>query len=403
LPFFVDINNEDLNIYIIYLIFLINSVLNYLITPYKNVIVADQKNYKLIRYEIFLTLFQFGFQFFTITILKNFYFFTLIQLFYTLINILIILSVFKNNYPFTLKYTSSKLSTEEKNKIFFNIKSLLFFKVGSIFLNGTENFIIPIFFGIRILGLISNYQVIIIAITNFASSILNGFMASIGNIQVQSNYDKEPSFYKTLYISLWLFGLIGIGLLFQIDDFIILWIGDPFVLNSLVIYGIVFSLLINNSNFASYAFRTTSGLFNKIKFLPLLAAILNILFSILLSIFIGLPGIFFGSGLARLFTFSLIDPYLVYKYNLKKSSKDYYIKLIIFSFFFILTYLVLIFIFSLIEFVGIFGFFLKTIFITFIFSLFFYLFFKSDKHFINLLKTFIIIIFSLFNSKNLIK
>ena len=84
---------------------------------------------------------------------------------------------------------------------------------------------------------------------------------------------------------------------------------------------------VNGVNFACYSFRTTTGLFEKAKLVPLFEVILNVGISIILAKYYGVAGVFLGTSIAKFLTFFWTDPKLLYNYLFeKKNMKLYFLK-----------------------------------------------------------------------------
>ena len=56
------------------------------------------------------------------------------------------------------------------------------------------------------------------------------------------------------------------------------------------------------------------GLFQHAKFIPILAAVVNIVSSIVLAKFIGIDGIYLGTTIALMSTYFIADPVIIYKH-----------------------------------------------------------------------------------------
>ena len=158
-----------------------------------------------------------------------------------------------------------------------------------------------------------------------------------------------------------IYGFIAIGFFVLANDFIELWIGNNYLLDQSVVFAILFSLYINGVQYAAYTFRTTQGLFVQSRWVPLISAIINIILSIWWGKFIGLTGIFIATGISRLCTTTIVDPWLVYKNNFGKAPVEYYIKYIMESLGVVINGLFQIWLINTISINGWLGFFVKGI------------------------------------------
>lgn len=317
------------NIYFIYVLFLLDTVISYFFTYRTSIITADQKNYIVIRTVQIFKIFQIIVQMVVLYFTHNYYLYLILQLFNTFITFTYLSYKSKKMYPYTKKLGSETISKKEKKEIFSNVKALFISKFSSVILNGTDSIIISKYISLFALGLYSNYLLIISAITQILSQLLNSFTASIGNLNAEDTSDKKLKIFNLLYyFTIFVFGVIGISLYILLNDFVTIWLGKEYLLSSLTIAAVILHFYVNGVQFASFTYRQTAGLFREYRYFPILAAFLNIVLSIVLAKIIGLPGVFFATSISRLATAGWIDPLIVYKKVFSKSTKQYFLKYI---------------------------------------------------------------------------
>lgn len=377
------------NIVLLYLLFLLNSTISYFFVYKKSIITADQKLYVVDIYQQITGFIQVAAQCAVLLLTGNYILFLLIQIACTLLNNIWTAHKANKMYPY-LKEKAEPLPKEESRTIFKNVKDLALYKFGSAILNGTDNLIISTMFSVISVGLVSNYVMITNLFTSILSKITNAFTASVGNLNAQSEPKKQHEvFVKIFFLSVWLFGFASCGMMLFLNDVIELWVGADYVLDPLVVFALVLSFYVSSVQFATYTFRTTLGLFRQGRFAPVIAAIVNIVFSILLGWVMGLSGIFFATAISRFFVISTIDAILIYKYGFHKSPKSYYGMylgfLALIAGIYGITYLLL----ELIPLGGILGLILKTAITTVVYNGGFWLVFGRTKMFIELKQSFI--------------
>lgn len=80
----------------------------------------------------------------------------------------------------------------------------------------------------------------------------------------------------------------------------------------------------NNMHHACFVYRNTAGLFVYGKYIPVIASVLNIGLDVALGMWIGLPGIFLATIIARMLTYEIVDPLIIYRRVFEKSVLAYY-------------------------------------------------------------------------------
>lgn len=331
IPFIPKLINEmpniSENIYIIYYLFLLDTVISYFFTYRLSIITADQKNYIVVKTVQTFKIFQIIAQIVVLYFTHNYYLYLILQLTNTLITFLYLSHKSKKMYPYTKKISKEKLPKKEKNEIFKNVRALFINKIGTVVLNGTDSIIISKYISLVALGLYSNYLLIISAITQILSQLLNSFTASIGNLNVEDDPEKKYKIFNLLYyFTVFIFGIIGICLYILLNDFVTIWLGKEYILSSLTVAAIVLHFYVNGVQFSTFTYRQTAGLFKEYKYAPIFAVFVNIGLSIGLAKLIGLSGVFFATSITRLVTAGWIDPIVVHKKVLFKNVKTYFLK-----------------------------------------------------------------------------
>lgn len=348
------------NLIIIYILFLINTSVSYFFSYKKTLITADQKDYIV---QIYTRIFQFVqivLQSILLVITRQYIIYLSIFIISTILQNVVLSCKSDKLYPFIKEKNNNKLSKDERKFIFDNVKALIIYKFGSVILNGTDNIIISSLINVTSVGIASNYTMLINNVTNIVSSALNSLTASVGNLSVKGDKSNIKSImHQLLMICVWLYGFISISFLVLVNDFVNLWIGKNFLLDQSIIISILFSLYINGVQYAAYTFRTTQGLFVQSRWVPLISAIINIVLSIWWGKSIGLSGIFAATGVSRLVTTTVVDPWLIYKNNYDEKPFEYYFKYMIESLAVILNAIIQIWIIGQISLSGWNGFIVK--------------------------------------------
>lgn len=329
IPFLSDLIKEKPNIpenlTLIYLLFLSNTVLSYFWTYKKSIIIGVQKEYITNIYKIIFYLIRSILQILVLIIWKNFVLYLIIQVFCTFLENVCISFKADKMFPYLKDKDIREISGEEKKHIFKNVKALAIYKFGSVILNGTDNIIISMIIGISAVGILSNYTLIVSSVIAIVGTALSGITASIGNLNATSNKEnKERIFYELFLIITWIYGLCSIGLIILINPFIELWLGSKYVMSFASVLALILHFYVNGVQFAGYSYRTTTGLFEKGKIAPIVAAIINVILSFILGKYMGVVGILLATSISRLLTTTWLDPYLVHKYEFKTSSLKFY-------------------------------------------------------------------------------
>lgn len=347
LPFMVNTSQPLFEIIVYYLMFLFGSVSSYFLVYKTTIVTADQKDFILKKYYILILFIKFTCQLFVLHYFKNYFLFLLIQIIMNLIQNVICSKKAENLYPFIKEKKEIKDST--KNSIWKNIKSLFIYQVGAVSLNNTDNILISILAGTIVVGYYSNYSMIIAALSTFTSLIFTSLTSSIGNYNIDSTAEDKYKIFNVLELaSFWIYGFCSICLFVLFQDFISIWLGTKFLLTSDVVFIIVLNYYITGILYPIFCYRTTTNLFQNAKYIMLIAAIVNLILSILLGYKFGLFGILIATAISRLCTTIWFEPYILFKNYFKQNVFKYYFKQILNVFYLVIIYFIIDFILSFI-------------------------------------------------------
>lgn len=315
------------DLYIIYALFLINTTASYFFTYKFSILHADQKSYVLSRRNILIVIIQNLLQIGVLWFTKNFIYYLIVQIGTIILGNYWNTFLVKKHYPFLDKYKDASLDPKLRTQIFSNAKSTAIIKLGGLVVNNSTSIILNIFSGLAMVGLLSNYSMLIALAAGLIAQIFTSLTGSIANVNVKESREKKrETFHLVNFANFWFYGTAAMLFILLTEDFITIWIGKDFLLtNDIVcILGLNFYLL--GMQNAVWTFKTTFGFFKQGRFLILLTAGIYIALALWLGNFWGLFGILISMTIARLCTNIWYDPFIVFKMGLKYSVANYFKK-----------------------------------------------------------------------------
>lgn len=339
LPYVVNFDTElSVNLYVIYILYLINTASSYLLFAYKqSFLLANQQQYKVERISTVFCLIQFVLDFFNIAILRNFYAYLIGDILAILIKNVMISVAADKEYQFLKEKNFAKITTEELRRFFKDIFSVSVFKIGSQLFNATDNIIISVMLGTTIVGYYSNYYLLISYATLFFGMIMKAFTAGIGNVSASESEEKKFLVYKRIDFLMFVIATVASVCMCQLfNSFMNIWVGavdEKYILSQIVVFILSFDFYINCSCQTPNTFRETSGNFKSGQWLQLIGGVVNIGLSFLLGHFWGLQGIFLATIVTKLII--TVTPFLwkiardVFGQSSISIVFDYYKKLIV--------------------------------------------------------------------------
>ncbi len=305
-------------------LFLLNTVLSYLLAYKRSLISADQRSY-IISYvdysaNILLTVGQIV----LLLITKSYYAFLGIMIAKTIINNAVIALIANKKYPYLKKYRKNKLLSEEKKKIFNNVKAMMLHKIGTVVIFNTTAVVISAFVGIVENGLYGNYMSIASQVGTLVGMIFSSVTASVGNLGVVKGRDAQYDiFNKMNYFSLWLFYFSFISYVCLFNHFIDIWLGKGLTFGIWTVIMISLNACVINLRRSVLTFRDAKGLFRADRYKPLIEAAVGIGLAIGLGRVWGVFGVMLGYTIATVFIAIPIETWVLFKKGFNRSASRF--------------------------------------------------------------------------------
>lgn len=325
LPLIVGETSIKENINLLYILFLVDIVASYLLTYKRSILYSDQKNYIINIVHIFYLVFLNVTQIFILLTTQNYIMYLVVKIIFRILENLILTYIANKKYEYIKEKNVAKISKNTKKDIYTKVKGLIYHKIGGFVVLGSDNIIISTFLGVKTVGLYSNYNLIIQALTNLFSQVFSSITASVGNLLIEKDKNKSYKVYKNiLFLNSWIFAFASAGLLCIIEPFIRVWIGEQFILPFGVLLALVINFYMQGMRKTSNTFKEAAGIFYEDRHVPVLESIINIVASVILVNILGLAGVFIGTIISTFVLFFYSYPKFVYKPLFKRNYVQYF-------------------------------------------------------------------------------
>lgn len=309
-----------------YLLYLGNSVVSYWFFAYRNSILqADQKAYLITGLQGLFNLIKTVGQIIILLLLRNYTAYLLVQIGCTIAQNVMVAVVTRRKYPGIVQ-KAEPLPASDRSRIFADVRALMIQRISFVALNSTSSVITSAFVGIHWVGLLSNYQLVVDAITGILSQITSSISASMGNFFVKE--DRESGyqlFLRVDFMGFWLYTFCSVALFTLLTPFVTLWLGEAFTLDlGVVLWLVLYFFVACLMNMLSTT-QATLGQFIQDQYHPPIAATMNILLSIWLSKPFGVSGVFMAAVFTRLSINLWYSPLVIHRDGFHRSVKPYYL------------------------------------------------------------------------------
>lgn len=324
ITFFIksDVPN-DINVYLLFFMYLVNTSLGYLLYAYKTALLTALQRLDIIKIaNCIILLIQYILQLISIAIFKNYYLFVCIMIGGTIFTNIFISFLCKKNFPEYI--CSSNIDCLSKREIIRKVKGLIVCNISSVTYSSFDSIIISSLIGLSTVTIYNNYITVFSGISSLVFVIRNAMQASVGNSVASESIDKnykDVKLWQFAFSIICMFCMSCLVCLFQ--PFMKLWMGDELLLTMKDVWAIGIWFMVSNVQNSFYLYLSADGLFNEMKWPYIGSTIFNIIGNIILGKFFGVTGVIVSSVLSCFIFGSLWQCILIFKHYFHKSALRY--------------------------------------------------------------------------------
>ena len=367
---------------LLYVLYLLNTLVSYVYVYKKSVLIADQKDYIVSIYTQFFNIVMNVLQIIFLLLTRNFIVYCLIHTVCVLLNNLTCAKKAEKLYPALHNRTINSISVAEKKSLMQDVKGLLLTKVASVTFSGTDNLFISAFIGIEYVGILSNYLLLLSTFNGIMNKIFYSVTASIGNLAVTGTPKQMENIVKKMFfLNTAVYGYLCLGTVLLVKQFVTeIWLTPQYTLSQTVILIMVVELFLRSIHYPLYTTRTAMGCFSQYRIWFAIMAGVNILLDFWWIKPFGIAGLFAATLLCRAVTY-WIDLWVVYHQQWKISVWNYLTPLAIWGIFLVVTGGIMTWLLQMIPYGGYLGFGIKIGIVSVLYPILVYLCFGRTEEF----------------------
>lgn len=313
-----------------YYILLFNTVCTYFLAYKRNLLYADQQQYRITEIDTIFNVIASLLKLIVILEFKSYHLYLLISIIQTIGSNLVISHICDKRYPYIKeKVTDAYSKMDELKK---NVCNLIVGKFGGFVYSSTDNLIISLFSGLASVGLITNYKTIMMVLSNLAGSITGPIRPMVGNY-IREVEEKEKSydlFLSYSYVLFFIASIIMTGITSGTSYFIRLWLGNEYVLPVTIVILLGLDVYLGIMQQACVDFINVLGYFQYDKYMSILGAGINLATSIAFAKYVGIAGVLIGTLITQIF-YWIFRIVIVFRSFFKKGLGKYLTKLVIYT------------------------------------------------------------------------
>lgn len=265
----------DINIYILYLIYLFNTAVSYFLFAYKNCLfLAHQRNDVNSKVQTVCVVLQNVLQVMLILLFKNYYCFAvIIPVCSILINIVTSVLATKEYPEYVCRgFLSKEIKADVKQRVM----GLMLGKISSTIRSSIDSLFISAFLGLKLVAMYSNYFYIVTSVAGIIQIIEGAIVAGVGNsIATDTKEKNHIDFLKFTFLLQWIVGWCSICVLCLEQPFMKLWVGTEYMFDDGMVYLCALYLFINCICLIRSIYTQALGMWWALRYLSLIDIFVN--------------------------------------------------------------------------------------------------------------------------------
>ena len=313
---------DDVNIYLLYLVYVLNTALSYFMFAHKqSLLAALQLNRITNKIAFFANTIMRICQIVLLLIIPNYYIYVALIPIFTVVSNIVCSIIVDKNYKRWLVYgqLDKTIQKDIKNRLF----PLMSTKLAAVLVNSADTLVISAFLGLTQVAIYNNYYYIMNSVSGFLIVIYGAMQAGIGNALVVDPHEKILSdFGKFNFINNWIVTMCTVCLFCLYQPFMELWVGKDLMLSMGMV--VLFAIYFYGTTIQRIVviYKDAAGIWKEDMFRCYLSCVLNLAINILTVQHIGLYGVIGSSVFVTIF----IVPWMVctlFKHVFRESAKEF--------------------------------------------------------------------------------
>lgn len=323
----------DINIYWIFVLNLLSTVLSYWLFSYKSCLFsAHQRGDITSKISLIISTVTYILQFVILVLFRNYYIYLLVGIFTQILQNLVSAYYATKFYP---NYQAQgTLSEEKRNDINQRVKDLFTSKVGGVVLNSADTIVISAFLGITTLAIYNNYYYIMSSVIGFLEIIFYACTAGIGNSIITETKQKNCKDFGTFtFLIAWISTVCSCCFLNLYQPFVYIWMNgnEEHMLSFNIVICLCIYFFVYELNRVANIYKDAAGIWHEDRFRPLVTATVNLALNLIMVQYIELFGVLVSTVIA---TVAVNCPWLYTKlFNTifeRRQLKNYVCKVIVY-------------------------------------------------------------------------
>lgn len=321
---------ETVNLYVLYLIYLFNTISSYWLFGYKqSLLVAHQRSDIVSKRSLVVQTLMYLAQILVLVLFRNYYAYIILLPIFTVITNLANSIIVDKMYP---EYKCvGNVDKEIEQSIKKKVLALFGTKANSVVMHALDNIVISAFLGLTMVAKYGNYYYIMNAIISIMTIIYSSLTAGLGNSIVVDKKEKVYKDFNTIsFMNAWIVTFCSASLICLFQPFMKIWVGEELMFGMDIVILLAVYFYVYQIRRIILTYKDAGGIWWEDRFRPYVMMITNMVGNLILVQFIGIYGVILSTIIAMCVSWPW-EIYTVFKYIFTFKAKEYAIKLVIYT------------------------------------------------------------------------
>lgn len=323
---------QDINIYLLFGIYLINTVSTYYIFPYKSVIlIVYQRRDIISNIDLILLISRNCIQIIALLLCGNYYLYIIWLPIFTIFSNIIINQITNKNFP-QIK-CNKRINREKWNMISEPVKGAAIGRISLVSRNAFDSIILSAICGLTVVTIYGNYYYIFSSIGAILAVIIQAMTASVGNSVAAEDRQKNVKDHERFdFYYMFIVSWCSICMFCIYQDFMDVWTKGKmiFPFHTMILFCIYF--YINHLSEIRSIYSEVNGLWWRFRKITILEMISNFTLNIVLGMIWGVDGILLATIVTAFFSSFIGITIITYRTYFNTSPQKYYLNNCIYIF-----------------------------------------------------------------------
>ena len=282
---------NDVNIYLLFCIYLFNTVISYFLYGYKSCILSvNQRQDAVSKISIITRMLLQLLQCVLLLYYRSYYLYVLV------IPLATVAENFLNSYWSSKLYPQyvprGSIDDEEYAGLKKRVSGLIIWKLGGTTRNTLDSIAVSMYLGLVTVAIYNNYWLIINAVSSFLSIISSSMLASVGNkIATDTPEANYKDFHKFHFIYMWIAGWCTICMMCLYQPFMKQWMGDNLMFSNGIMLMFCYLFFMLKQGDINSVYYQAAGMWWEGRWRSVIEAVSNLTLNFILGKTFGVLGI----------------------------------------------------------------------------------------------------------------